>query len=158
MPRLSARPAAPAASVSGIHAIRSNPAAHNRPSAQAVHASASQWRQPQPQWAQQQRRQRRQHSPVSCAAEPPSCPITGAAAAGKQYKTDEDRLSKYGWGSLRMALLLGLALAVAPQFSADPQAAAAVTDGYLHSWSWVGHATIGAAGAVVSWEAQGQAG
>ena len=49
-----------------------------------------------------------------------------------------------------MGLLLALALLVAPQFSADPQAAAAATDAYLHSWSVLGHATIGAAGAVVS--------
>ncbi|PRW45482.1 Lysosomal beta glucosidase [Chlorella sorokiniana] len=49
-----------------------------------------------------------------------------------------------------MCLLLALALAVAPQFSADPQAAVAVTEGYLHSWSWVGHAAIGGLGAVIN--------
>ena len=99
---------------------------------------------------QQRRRQQQQRGRVACEAEPTkACPITGAAAAGKPFR-DEDRLSKYGWGSLRLGLLLGLALAAAPQLSAAPEAAAAATASYLHSLSIAGHATIGAAGALVS--------
>lgn len=147
-PRLGTRPAAGRAATTPYRAVLSVSA---RSQAQPSRITP----QPRQFLAQQQqqrhrRRQQQQRGRVACEAEPAkSCPITGAAAAGKPFG-DEDRLSKYGWGSLRLGLLLALAFAAAPQLSAAPEAAAASTAGYLHSWSLAGHAAIGAAGALVS--------
>lgn len=81
------------------------------------------------------------------------CPLAGTGAK-QHYEWNRpgstDRLEKYGWGTLRLALLLAAALLLAPRLSAQPAAAAAATAAYLHSWSWAGHAAVGAVGALVN--------
>ena len=60
-----------------------------------------------------------------------------------------DRTAKYGWGSLRLAALLALALLAAPPLHSLPMAPSLA---YLGSWRWLGHAYLGAIGAVVNVE------
>lgn len=80
----------------------------------------------------------------------------GAADGQRQLQQryfSADRRRKYGLGTLRLSALLLLALTAAPAASPNPAAAAAATAAYLRSGRWLGHAFVGAAGAVVNVEA-----
>lgn len=70
-----------------------------------------------------------------------------------------DRRAKYGAGALRMALLVAFAFGVAPRLQTAYAGGGGsgfdsphwcVTLDYLRSWRWLGHAYLGAMGAVVS--------
>lgn len=100
--------------------------------------------------------------PAAAACRPVSrgqCPAHSRMAAAGYFSAD--RRAKYGWGTLRLAFWVAFAFAAAPRLQAAYAGGGSgdwassphwrATADYLRSWRWLGHAYLGAMGAVVSW-------